>query len=125
MRTERGSGVISGIVGMIFTLILLIGLSRIAELVILDQRLSAETVNSVRMLSVASHNQDPAFMDQIISQLATEFPNYKNSITCQLSRDGNLITLIVNLGNYSLSPWPSIGLGSYPISSTATSIIEP
>ncbi len=67
----------SGIVGMIFTLILLIGLSRIAELVILDQRLSAETVNSVRMLSVASHNQDPAFMDQIISQLATEFQRYE------------------------------------------------
>lgn len=125
MRTESGSGVLGGIVGIIFILVLLISLSRLAELVILDQRLSADTVNSVRMLSVASFNQDPTFIDQIKNQLSTEFPTYKNSIQCQLNRNGNLITLAVNLGNYTLSPWPSIGLASYPISATATSILEP
>lgn len=125
MRTENGSGVISGIVGIIFILVLLIGLSRVAELVILDQRLSAVTVNSVRMLSLASHEQDPTFIEQIKNRLSTEFPNYQNSINCQLNRDGNLITLAVSLGNYSLSPWPSIGLATYPIRSTATSILEP
>lgn len=124
MRTERGSGIISSLIGAIFVLIFLIALSRLAGIMLVSQRLNAAAQNSVRMLSVASANRNPLFTSQIETKVENEFPTYAKSLDFRLSQNGKLLTFEIELNNFPVSPWPTIQIGSYTLTASATSFVE-
>lgn len=91
---------------------------------LVSQRLNAAAQNSVRMLSVASANRNPLFTSQIETKVENEFPTYAKSLDFRLSQNGKLLTFEIELNNFPVSPWPTIQIGSYTLTASATSFVE-
>lgn len=121
---KPGSGVIGALVGLVLIAISLIAASKLAETVLLAQRLDALAADTVRRLTVASASINPDTRDILEQRIEDLLPNYRNNLSFSVLQSSNLVTFQIHLNDYSVSIWPGLSSGPYTLSAAATARSE-
>ena len=126
LRTEAklGSGMIGALIGLVFIAVSLMAAAKLAETIILTQRLDALAADSVRRLTVASGSANPNTQNELEKRIEDLLPSYKNNLSFSLSQSSNLLTFRIQLNDYSVFIWPGLNAGPYTLSAAATARLE-